>query len=501
MQFGFFDIFLNIFSIYHLLVILAGILFGMLVGALPGLTANMGIALLIPVTFAMDSASGLLMLTALYTSAIYGGSLPAILLHTPGTSASAATAIDGYELTKQGKGATAIRIATYASTVGGLISAIALLIISPPLSRLALLFGPSEYFFLAVFGLTAIGTISSDSLVKGLLSGAFGMILSLIGRDLISGFPRFTFGLNDLRTGISFIPAMIGLFALSQVLSLTEGSMKSNELKQTTLSDWKFFPSRDEVRTIGKTVLKSSVIGIGVGMLPGAGGDIGSWVSYSEAKRSSKHPELMGKGSIEGIAASESANNAVTGSSLIPLMVLGIPGSASAAILMGALMIKGLVPGRELFTTHAYTTYTVMGGFLVANLFMGVIGMFLSRYIIKVTRIPKSIIIAAVTTLCVIGAYAVGNSLFDLWVMLFFGIFGYLIKKIGFHPAPIILGLILGPIAEKAFRQVLILSKGNFFGFVIMRPITVVLIVFIILTIFTTINGKRKVARKGKIHK
>jgi putative tricarboxylic transport membrane protein len=498
MQFGFFDIIVNIFSIYHLLVILAGILFGMLIGGLPGLTANMGIALLIPITFVMDSTAGLLMLTALYTAAIYGGSLPAILLHTPGTSASAATAIDGYELTKQGKGATAIRIATYSSAAGGLISAVALLIIAPPLSRLALLFGPSEYFFLAIFGLTAIGTISSDSLSKGLLAGAFGMILSLIGRDLVSGFPRFTFGLNELRTGISFVPAMIGLFALSQVLTLTESTMKMKKMEQTKLSDWKFFPTRDEVRIIGKTVVKSSIIGIGVGMLPGAGGDIGSWVSYSEAKRSSKHPELMGKGSIEGIAASESANNAVTGSSLIPLMVLGIPGSASAAILMGALMIKGLVPGRELFTTHAYITYTVMGGFLAANLFMGVIGMFLSRYIVKVTRIPNPIIIAAVTTLCVIGAYAVGNSLFDLWIMLFFGIFGYLIKKAGFHPAPIILGLILGPIAEKAFRQTLTLCKGNFLEFVLSRPITVVLILLILLTIITTINSKRKAARNSK---
>ena len=410
MDVTFFQIAVGIFRLEYLAVIVVGILFGMLIGGLPGLTANMGIALLIPVTFGMDATSGLLMLTALYTAAIYGGSLPAILLYTPGTSASAATAIDGYELTKQGKAATAIRISTYASAAGGIFSALALLLIAPPLSRIALLFGPPEYFFLAVFGLTAIGGIATGSLAKGLLSGAIGMLLSLIGRDLISGFPRFTFGMADLRTGVSFVPAMIGLFALSQVLTLAERQKGDKPKEVTKLTDWRLFPTWAEIKEIYKTVIRSSLIGIGVGILPGAGGDIASWVSYSEARRSSKRPELIGKGSIEGIAASEASNNAVTGSSLIPLMVLGIPGSASAAILLGALLIKGLVPGRELFTTHATLTYTVMGGFLFANVLMGFIGMIASRYIIRITRIPNEALVAVVTVLCVIGAYAMRSE-------------------------------------------------------------------------------------------
>lgn len=500
MHYTFFDVIVNIFSFQHIFVIIIGIIAGILIGGLPGLTANMGIALLIPVTFVMDATAGLLMLVSLYTAAIYGGCIPGILLHTPGTSASAATAIDGYELTKQGKAATAIRIATYASAIGGIISALALLLIAPPLSKIALLFGPSEYFFLAIFGLTAIASIAtSGSIIKGLLSGAFGLLISIIGRDLISGYPRFTFGLIDLRTGIPFVPAMIGLFALSQVIYMCEKGKQIKEQISTCVKDWSFFPKIEEIKATYKTIFRSSLIGIGVGMLPGAGGDIGSWVSYSEAKRFSKKRELFGKGSIEGIAASESANNAVTGSSLIPLLVLGIPGSASAAVLLGALMIKGLVPGRELFTTHAYLTYTVMGGFLVANLFMGIIGMLIARYVIHITRVPKEVLVPVVTALCTVGAFAVGNVFFGVWIMMVFGIIGYLMRKTGFHPAPVILGLILGPIAEKGLRQTLTLAKGDFIGYVAVRPISVILIILIVITVVTSVIAARKESIRSKM--
>lgn len=494
MEFSMLEIILNLFTINNILAMLAGVLGGIVIGALPGLTANMGVALLIPITFGMDPVAGLLMLVAVYTSAIYGGSVSAILLHTPGTSASAATAIDGYELTMQGKAGLAIRIATVSSVIGGFISGIFLLTLTPPLSLISLKFGPPEYFLVAIFGLTTIGSISTGNVNKGLISGALGLLISVVGLELNSGFPRFTFGLQDLQSGVSFVPAMIGLFSLSQVMFMVEKTHKESGIVTNAISDWRYLPRWSELKSIKTTILRSSFIGVLVGILPGAGGDIASWVSYNEAKRFSKKPELFGKGAVEGVAASEAANNAVTGGSLIPLLTLGIPGSATAAVLLGGLMIQGLVPGRELFTQYGKITYTVILGFILANVLMGVVGMLVARFMSNITKISNKILAPLVVILCVVGSFALGNNFFNVWVMIAFGLLGYIMRKTGFHPAPVVLGLILGPMTEKGFRQSLLLSNGDLFTYFFTRPLSIVLIVLIVLALVWPILFKKKKA-------
>jgi putative tricarboxylic transport membrane protein len=467
----------------NLLAMLVGVVGGLCIGSLPGLTANLGVALLLPVTFKMDVTPALLMLMSLYTSAIYGGSFSAILLHTPGTSASAATAIDGFALTRKGEFNKAIRISTFASVTGGVASALALLLIAPPLSYLSLKFGPAEYFMLAVFGLTVIGTLASGNMVKGLIAGAVGLFLSTVGLDLDSGIPRYAFGSTEVHGGIGFVPAVIGLFSLSQALLMCEEAHRSIQLTDVIKGVWRYLPTWDEFRRIRMTVGRSSIIGIIVGILPGAGGDIGSWVAYNEAKRFASNDSDFGKGSILGIAASETANNATTGSALIPLLTLGIPGSATAAVLLGALIIHGLLPGRTLFTEHAHVTYTVIMGFLLANLLMGVIGMTVGRYMNHITRLPNSSLIPGVVMLSIVGSYSLGNNLFDVYTMLAFGGIGYLMRKGGFAPAPMVLGLILGPIAETGFRQGAVLAKGPLLLYILGSPISMVLFALTLLSI------------------
>lgn len=482
-------VFAAVFEPMNLLAIFVGVIAGLGIGGLPGLTANLGVALLLPVTFSLDVTAALLMLMSLYTAAIYGGSFAGILLRTPGTSASAATAIDGFELTKQGRFDEAIRIATFASVVGGVASAFALLIIAPPLSLLALKFGPAEYFMLAVFGLTIIGTLSSGNLIKGLLSGAVGLFISIIGLDLDSGYPRFAFGFRELVSGFDFVPVVIGLFSISQALLMCEDVHRSIQQK-TKLNDkkWRFLPTREEIAKIRTTLARSSVIGIFVGILPGAGGDIGSWMSYNEARRFAKDKSEFGKGSIIGIASSEAANNAVTGSSLIPLLTLGIPGSATAAILLGALIIHGLVPGRTLFTEHANITYTVIFGFMLANVFMGIVGMLIAKRMASVARIPQTFIVPVILVLSVVGSYSLGNNLFDVYTMLLFGIVGYLMRKANFSPAPLILGLILGPIAETGYRQSLVLAPDGIGMYILQRPICLILVGLTIISIISAVR-------------
>ena len=481
------DILLDLFSLTNLSAIFFGVSIGLLIGMLPGLTANLGVALLLPVTYGLEPTSALLLLVSVYTSAIYGGSFPAILINAPGTSASAATAIDGYVLTEAGKFNTAIRISTFASVFGGIISGFALLLIAPPLSLISLKFGPAQYFMLAVFGLTIIGTLSSGNFIKGLIAGSIGLFLSTIGSDLDSGYPRFVFGFNGLISGINFVPAVIGLFSLSQALVLSENPHKTIQINKIKIDKWKFLPKFIETQKIFFTCFTSSIIGVLVGILPGAGGDIASWVSYNEAKRFSKNKSEFGKGSLKGIAASEAANNAVTGSALIPLLSLGIPGSTTAAILLGALLIHGLVPGRELFTTHADITYSVIWGFIFANLLMGIVGLYVAKYFGKIARIPNYLLAPSIILLSVVGSYAIGNNIQDVYTMVIFGLFGYLMRKLNYPPAPLILGLILGPIAETGFRQSQILANDGILLYILSNNISLILFVLTIISILSSI--------------
>ena len=458
----FLTILANLFSLTSILAIFGGICGGLVIGFLPGLTSNMAVALLLPVTFAMSPIPALLMLTSVYASAIYAGSFSAILLHTPGTSASAATVLDGFPLTQRGESNKALRIATFSSMFGGVFSALALLLLAPPLSKISLMFGPAEYFFIAIFGLSIIGSLSSGSVVKGILSGILGLLFSTVGLDLDSGFPRFCFGYNDLHAGLEFVPAVIGLFSMTQALVMTEEVQKSIQQVETPKNtEWRLFPRLSEIREIKTTVIRSSFLGVLVGILPGAGGDISSWVSYNEAKRFSKHPELFGRGSLEGISASETANNANTGGALIPMFTLGIPGSPTAAVLLGALVIQGLVPGHEMFDRHGDIVYTVIIGFFLANIIMGFMGMYTTRYLSHITTLPNYAVIPVIIFFSVVGSFSLGHSMLNVFVMLSFGFLGFLMRKIGMSPAPMILGMILGPFAEKGFRQAITLSQGN----------------------------------------
>jgi len=476
----------NLFTLDVLIALLVGVCLGMVIGAMPGLSGTMAIALLLPITYSMDAAPALIMLMAIYTSAMTGGSISAILLHTPGTPGNAATAIEGYPMTKQGRGLEALGISMLSSTFGGVLSAIALLLIAPPLAKVSLLFSEPENFLVAIFGLTIIGSLAGEDMIKGLLCGAIGLALATVGIDNISGTLRFAFGQNGLYSGIQMVPAMIGLFSIPRVLAVCEKPKEANKslaLESDTSLSGRLFLSGKEYKRLLPVALMSSIIGTFVGILPGAGGSIGSWMSYDRAKRMSKHKEEFGNGSIEGLCACETGNNAVTGGAFIPLLTLAIPGSPAAAVCLGALMIQGLVPGNRLFTQQAATTYTILFGFLIANILMGIFGLLISKYAVKVTAIPNSILMPCVLVLCFIGSYAINASMFDVYVAVGFGVIGYLMEKLKLPAAPLILGLILGSTAETGFRLSLVMANGNPLVYYFSRPVCIILMVIIVATI------------------
>ena len=451
--------FVNAVTPMNMLMMFLAAALGIMIGALPGLSAAMGVALLLPITFGMDPATGLITLGGIYCGAIFGGSISAILIHTPGTPASAATAIEGYELTKKGQAAKALTVACTASFVGGLLSCISLYFFSPALAQLALLFKSQEYFWLSLFGLTIIAGVSSKSLLKGLISGVLGLLISTIGMDPIEGVERFMFGQDFLYNGINVTCALIGLFSMSQVLVLAEEQIKARGTLPKKFGS--FGLTRAEIKRIAPSTIRSWIIGNIVGILPGAGATIASFIGYNEARHFSKHKEEFGHGSIEGVAGSESANNAVTGGSLIPTLTLGIPGESVTAVLMGGLIIHGLQPGPELFTTYAEMTYTFFAGFVLIQFFMLFIGLFGCKVFAQISRLSNAILIPAIFLLCVVGSYAINNSFSDVVIMVIFGVIGYLAHHFDMNNAAIVLGLILGPIGENGLRRALLISNGD----------------------------------------
>ncbi|GKX29685.1 C4-dicarboxylate ABC transporter permease [Vallitalea longa] len=476
-----------------LLCIFGGVIGGIAIGSLPGLTATMGVALLLPLTFGMDTVSGILMLLGIYIGAIYGGSISAILLRTPGTPAAAATALDGFELAKKGEAGRALGISTISSFGGGIVSTIMLILISPQLAKLALKFSAPEYFALAMFGLSIISSIAGKSMVKGLIAGVVGLLISMIGIDSITGYPRFTYGNINMLNGLSFIPIMIGLFAFSQAFLSIEDMLKKVKVKQKIT---RILPTMSDIKRIKFTVLRSGIIGTFTGIIPGAGADIGAFISYNEAKRFSKHPEKFGTGHIEGIAAPEAGNNGVTGGAMVPLLTLGIPGDAVAAIMLGALMMKGLQPGPLLFKEQGELVYTIFVGLIVANIGMLVLGLLGIRFFTKIVSIPKYVLTPVIFVLCIIGSYAINNNFFDVVVMFVCGIIGYFMSKFDFPASPVVLALILGPMAESQLRRSLVMSQGNA-SILFTRPISAVLLVLAFITLCTPIfkQIKKKVKR------
>lgn len=486
----------NIFKLPNLVSVIFGTVAGIVIGALPGFSSVMGIAVLIPLTFGMEPTVGLIMLGGVYCGAIYGGSITAVLLKTPGTDANALTAIDGFEMTRQGRAGEALRESAIASWWGGMFSAVCLLFFAPVLSRFGLWFGPPENLMLAVFGMSIIGMVSAESLLKGLISGAFGLLLGTVGVDPIVGAFRYTFNNVGLYNGIALVPALIGLFSISQLMHMSAQKEKSIVLVDTKSIKrkvhWKEFFGFPMV------YLRSSIIGTIVGIIPGAGTSIGAFIGYNEGKRFTKHPELWGKGSREAVASVEAANNAVTGGSLIPTLTLGIPGNAATAVLMGGLMMLGLTPGYSLFTEKADITYTFILSLFLANTIFLIIGLLMAPRFATISKTPTYILIPIIACFCTMGAYAINVNIIDVYIMFIFGIIGYIMNRFGYSAPPIILGMILGPIADKALSQTItIAKKENILVFIFKRPICIVLLIFTLMTLFYPLMRDLKQKRKS----
>ncbi len=484
----------NLCEPFNLFLMLAGLAGGIIVGALPGLTATMGVALMVPVTFAMDTTSGLVMLGAIYAGAIYGGANSACLICTPGTPSSVATTFDGWPMCQSGKADKALITSLLSSSFGGIVGTVFLMFLAAPLARFAVQFGGPESLWLCLFGLSTIAVMSSGNMVKGLISGAIGMLVATIGLDPHEAVPRFTFGQYALVQGVEVIPAMIGLFSFSQVLYLI-GSYKPF-IASYNPRPGAFGEVLRELAGKCKTVLvRSSIIGTLVGMLPGAGGEIASIISYNETKRWDKNPQRFGTGVIEGVAASESANNAVIGGSLIPMLTLGIPGSAVAAVILGALLAKGIQPGFKVFTNTGVLAYTFIFSQFVVNLLMIPVGLVLAKIMVRLLSIRLTFVAIGIVMLSVIGSYAIRNSMLDVWIVILFGFVGYLCNRVGLDTGAMALGIILGPMIEENYGKCVSLSHasgGSVMQVFMDSPIALALIFFTLLSLVTPFLLERK---------
>ncbi len=474
----------NAVTPYHILIAFIGTLAGIIFGALPGFTPSMGIAILIPFTYKMGATPALILLGALYCGAFYGGSISAILVNTPGTPGAAATSIDGFPMTKQGRACEALNEAAIASFWGGIISLVALFFIAAPLAKMALKFGVNENFLLAIFGLSIVGGLSQENMLQNLLGGMLGIMLACVGSDPMTGVTRYTFGIPELLTGIQLVPALIGLYSVPQIVSMAtsrEHAVVDRNLIQNSHNKFHI----QELWGYPIDYIRSAIIGIIIGIIPGPGGNTASWLAYSQGKMYSKTPEQFGKGCRQGIANTEAANNGVTGGSMIPMLALGIPGNAIAAVLLSGLMIKGLAPGYAMFSTNANVTYTFVFGLVIANIMMLLIGLVAAKYVAVVALIPQNILGGCVAVLCVIGSYAVSNSMMNVYIMLVMGALGLLLKKINFDSTPIVLGMILGSMAESNFGRSILINKtvGGMFGDMFHRPICLVIMVLIVATL------------------
>lgn len=457
---------------YNVLMLLLGVAVGILGGAMPGLSASTTVALLLPLTYGMPPDTSIILLAATYVGAEYGGSISAIFINTPGTPGAIVTTFDGYPLTKRGYPIKALCFSLVPGTIAGLLANVALITISIPLVEFALKFGPAEYFALGVFGLATISSLTEGSVTKAMLAAAIGLLLATIGTDTTIGFPRFTFEYPELLDGIPLVPALIGMLALSEAFMMVE------ELGTRALLPQRFsheYPTWPEWKSVMPASLRGSVIGLVIGAIPGAGSTIASIISYSVEKRASRHPEKFGTGTPEGIAGPEAANNAVVGGTLIPMLTLGIPGSATAAIMISALMLHGLQPGPELFSKNPEVVYNLFASQFLANLAMLALGLIGMTWWIKIVEVPKAVLAPCIIAICFVGSYAVGGNIWDIGVVVVFGIGGYSMRKLDIPVAPTVLALVLGFMVEANFRRMLLISGGDWLG-PLMRPITAVLL-------------------------
>jgi len=445
-------------SFENLIVVFIGVFIGTFIGAIPGMTTPMGVALVLPFTFTMQPVTGILLLLGVYKGGLYGGSITAILIKAPETPAASCTVLDGFPMARRGEARKALDMALYASCVADFISNLSLILFAGFLASFALRFGPPEFFTLIVFSLTIIAGVSGDNLAKGIASAGLGLVLATVGLDIVYGTNRFVFGETELMGGLSFIPVLIGLFALPEIINQftikKEGHAAANALTgmHATFQDFK--------RSL-KTILRGSVIGVILGAIPGIGGAPAAFLSYSEAKRTSKEPESFGRGQVEGVAAAEAGNNGVAGATMIPLLALGVPGDVITAVILGAFMIHGLRPGPIMFEQNLTMIYALFMGIMLSSAYLFIIGKLSIRTISKIADMPNRMLYPAVLVLCIYGAFAINNNLFDVLVMFVVGILGFTMLRMDIPAAPFLIAFILGPLLEDNFRQALLMSSGD----------------------------------------
>lgn len=472
-------------SLTNVIAIAVGIIIGVIIGAIPGMTGTMAVALALPFTFYMDPVTALLLLVGIYKGAYFGGSIPAILIKTPGTPAAACTALDGYALAQRGEGGKALHIALYASCIADVISNLALIFLAGIIASFALRFGPAEFFALICFSLTITAGVAGSSLLRGLISAALGLFLATIGIDLVYGTTRLTFGEPELMSGLNFIPVLIGLFAIPEIIdAVARPTQQGIRAKPVGAHRANWADLKRCLPSIGR----GSLIGVVLGAIPGIGGAPAAFLSYSEARRTSKTPERFGKGEIEGVAAAESGNNGVCGATLIPLLALGVPGDVVTAVIMGAFMVHGLSPGPMLFEQNITIVYALFMGILFGSVVLFTAGRLAIRSFSRIADIPKAVLFPAVLVLCVYGTFAVNNNMFDVLVMLTIGLLGYVMLRLDIPAAPFLIAFVLGPMFEDNLRRSLLLSDGSpaiFFQ-------SWISVLFLVLTVLSVVGVVRK---------
>jgi len=477
----------EVFTLYNMFLIFMGSMIGTVVGALPGLGPSAGIALMLPLTFGIPVNSALCLLVGVYMGTMYGGRITSILINTPGDAPAIMTAIDGYPLMKQGKGGLALGISAFSSFAGGFFGLLVLIFGAPVVARIAVNFGPPEYLMLMIMGLCTISLLAGKSIFKAVLMSLFGFIIGMIGSDYVSGFVRFAFT-PELIEGVDFVAIIIGLYGIGEVFINIEKSVKLN-LGKLSFRIKEFFPTKDDIAVTAMPALRGSIIGTLIGILPGAGGTIATFLSYAVEKKMSKHPERFGSGALEGVAAPEGANNASVPGALIPLITLGIPGSGGTAIMLGALIMYGLRPGPLLMVESGKVVWTMIAGLVIANIMLLFSNILLIPVFINIIRLVQKYLSPIVAVLCILGAYSLNYSLFDVWVVLVFGVIGYFMKKLQYPSGPLILSVVLAPLTENYFRQSLMISHGDYSVF-FTRPVSLGIFIVIIGAIAISITSK-----------
>ncbi len=486
------DVLKEIFTIPNLLMMNIGMAAGITIGAMPGLNVIFAIAILLPLTFGMDSLPGMFLMLASYCGATYGGSITAILINTPGTPNAAATTYDGYPLAQQGRAGDALKIALVGSAAGGILSCLALLFFAPKIAKIAYYIASPEYFALCLFGICCVVGMAEKNIFKGIIMAFLGMAVSTVGISMLDGTSRFTFGNSNLLAGFRQATVILGVFAISEVLiklrNVSKDDIKSivTDFKKSTLSVWQILK---HWRVIGI----SSVIGVVLGAIPGTGGALAAMFSYDTARRTSKTPEEFGKGCIEGILAPETGNNAVTGATMIPLLTLGIPGDAAVAVLLGALTMQGVTPGLSLFTDGSTWIWSIMVGLIFINIFMFLQGQLFARLFANVTKVPMMVLLPCIVVATVMGSYAIANTTFDVFVMIAFGFIGYILRRLDFPIPPFVIGLVLGEIAEVNLRRSI-----NIGGVALLfsRPISLTIIIVSAIMLCMPLIRKMKARKK-----